>query len=119
MGNKVVKIVKGKAKEFNKKRKYLKPPGITCILLVKDGEEDTYTDLEPEVKNFYYDYDGYKEATKFMVATLTEEFKANLLIASDVRLGDDIYEINKRDITAPDGDRGFWRFYAKMSTELY
>lgn len=119
MGNKVEKIINLTAKKFNKKRKFLKPIGITLDFCLKDGEDNTYTNLTPTVSNFYYDYDSYKEATKVMVATLDTTFQNNLKKASDIKLGSDYFQIDKRDIKPPDGDKGYWQFYCRTSTENY
>jgi hypothetical protein len=119
MGNKVAKIVKGKAKEFNKRRVALRPIGVTLLLLSKNGEANTYTTNLTLTKDWYFDYNGFREQTKVMVATQDSSFATNLLKSSDVKIGNDYYEIDKRDILPPDGDRGYWQFYCKMNPELY
>lgn len=120
MANKVAKLVKLKAKEFNKKRKILRTPGITLTLQIKDGEEDTFIDLMPVVtEDWLHEHDSYREKMRVMVAKVDEIFKVNLLKATDVLIGSDRYEIDKRDILQPEGDRPYWRIYGIMNPETY
>jgi hypothetical protein len=103
MANKVAKIVKLEAKKYNKTRKILKPVGVTLKLQTKDG-----------------DYDSFREKIRVKVAKYNDStFESNLLLASDALIGSDRYEIDKRDITVPDADRPYWRFYCIMNQENY
>lgn len=119
MGNKVAKIVKGEAKKHNKKRKFLKTPGITIRLATKDGMDGTLTETLDITLGTYYDYDSFKERVNIRSARLDTPFEEALLTASDVIIGTDEYEIDKRDIQRPDGDRPYWLFHSRMNTELY
>jgi hypothetical protein len=121
MANKVAKIVKLEAKKYNKTRKILKPVGVTLKLQTKDGDDDTFTDLSPEITDdFWYEYDSFREKIRVKVAKYNDStFESNLLLASDALIGSDRYEIDKRDITVPDADRPYWRFYCIMNQENY
>jgi len=120
MGNKVAKIVKGEAKKFNKLRAALKPVGVTLTLQLKNGEALTFTNELVVALDWYYEEQSYKERVKVMVAKVDDAtFEAALEKASDVLIGSNRYEIDKRDITPPDGETPHWKFYGIMNAEVY
>lgn len=119
MGNKVAKLVKLRAKEFNKKRKLLRTPGIILTLQIKDGEDNTYTNALVVTSAWLSSFDAFRQRITIKVATLDSGFEAALKVASDVAIGSDRYEINKRDIHRPDGERAWWEFYSIASEEVY
>lgn len=118
MGNLVAKIVKLEAKRLNKLRSKLLPPNSTCALLLKVGFTSEYQDIFTVV-NWYNIYDKYKEVTYVQVATLDNSFEEKLLIASDLHINNRVYEINKRDITPPNGDNGFWNISCNRTEFIY
>jgi hypothetical protein len=120
MGNKVAKIVALEAKKYNKKRKLLKPAGITLKLELKDAEEDTFTTSLELTSDWYYETQSFRERISVKVARYGDTtFEAALREASDASIGSDRYEIDKRDITTPDFERPYWRFYCIMNPETY
>ena len=120
MGNFVAKRVKLQAKEYNKKRAKLKPTDIVLKLQLKDGEEDTFTDTLEITEDWWYDYQSFRERISVKVAKYgVTAFENALRAASDAMIGSNRYEIDKRDITAPDFDRPYWRFYCIMNPETY
>lgn len=118
MGNKLEKIVKLKAKEFDKKRAFLLPADITCKFLTKDAETGEYTEIF-DVQHWFHEYQNYREQTLVRVATLAQDFEDALLIASDMAIRGDVYELNKRDVAPPDGNRGWWQIFVSKTEFRY
>lgn len=110
MANKVEKIVKLKAKEFNKKRSFLLPKNVKCRFLTKDGETGGYNEIYV-LDNWYHEFVDLRNQTRVNVATLDELFESQLLVASDLEIETIVYEINKRDVLPPDGNRAFWQVF--------
>lgn len=117
----VEKVVKGEAKKFNKLRAKLvdtKTNIAKMALLTKNERLNTFT-KEFDCINWYYSDDETRGQRRFMVATLSDDFKAALLKSSDVGQDGFIYEIDKRDILPPDGKRGYWQFWASYTGEEF
>lgn len=112
------KIIRLKAKEFNKLRQKKLPNGITYYLLTKTGRTNSFT-WEFTVKDCYHLYDKYREQTKMMVATEDIAFANAIHIASDVAIGGYVYEIAKRDVSPPDGNRPWWEVFCTKSGQIY
>lgn len=119
MANLYDKRVRLEAKKFNKKRVKLLPLGIECKLLLKQGlVPGSYTELY-DVTDWWYYHNSFREKTIVQVASLDTEFREALVIASDVQIGEVIYEIDVRDIQQPDANRPYWQFSGAMNVELY
>lgn len=118
MSNLLSKTVKLKAKEHNIKTKKLLPVGTYVWLLKKIGLSGEYEKLY-EVKNFWYEYKNWRRALSVRSATLEEDFKAALNIASDVTIDGDVHEIDKRDIKSPDGIKPYWEFFCNRTDDTY
>lgn len=116
MGSKNDKIIKLTAKKFNKKRKLLLPAGITASLVKKAGDAGTYTNLF-NLDDYWYEFNTWRERTLIQVARQDTPFVSALTQASDVRIGTDYYEIDKRDVRAPDGKHPYWEIATIMDFE--
>lgn len=118
MGNLVAKEVSLHAKKFNKLRSKLLPVGVTSKLLSKDGFTENYLELF-DVANWYYTHNTYTKETTITIATLDDVFREKFQIASDITIGQDVYEINKRDSRSPDGNKPYWQVYCTKTEFLY
>lgn len=116
MGSKNDKIIKLEAKKFNKKRAKLLPEGIECSLLEKNGFTGTFNKIF-DVINWWHTYDNYRKQTIVRVATQSEPFREALSRASDIKVGENVFEIDKRDIRPPDGNRPYWEVRAIIDIE--
>ncbi len=118
MGSLNNKIIKLTAKKFNKKRAKLLPTELVCKLLRKVGlASNTYEDLFTVI-NWWYYHNSFKEKTILQVATIDTDFEEALLVASDIQIGTQIYEIDVRDIQQPDGNRPYWQVSGIMNVEF-
>jgi hypothetical protein len=113
------KLVRLKAKELNKLRSKLLPSGVTGFLLKKQGfNKNTYIEIF-ELVNWYYDFVAFREQTRISVATTDLVFTEAIGIASDLSIRGYCYEINKRDIKPPDGNRPWWEIFATKTGDTY
>lgn len=118
MGNLVKKIIRLKAKEFNKLREKLFPKGTYAWLLEKDGFSNNYIRTFV-IEDFYYKYNDWRNQIHVHVATEDTEFISKLYTASDVTINGQVYQIEKRDIIQPDGNRAWWEFYCTMTDNSF
>jgi hypothetical protein len=116
MGSLNDKRIKLEAKKYNKKRSKLLPTGIQCKLLEKIGFTETYNEIH-NVENWWHTYDNYRKQTIVRVATQDQAFRDALQRASNIKVGFDIFEIDKRDLKPPDGNRPYWEIRAIIDIE--
>lgn len=110
------KIIKLTAKKFNKKREKLLPSGIQCKLLAKASLTGNFNTLYV-VDDWWHTYDKYRLQTIVQVATQNTSFREAFERASDIQVGQDIFEIAKRDSKPPDGNRPYWEIRAQTGIE--
>lgn len=119
MANLSSKIIKLKAKEYNKKRKLLCPANSYAWLLTKKGFEPGDYNKIFELDNWYYKWNDYKGKLHIYVATESTDFRNALEIASDITVNGFVYEIDKRDVIPPDGTKPWWEFYVIKGLDTF
>jgi len=118
MGSKNDKLIKAKAKEFDKLRKKILPSNAKCELLLIIGTSGTYRTLYT-LRHWWPQYNREREQLGIREATQDVGFINSLQESSHLRYNGVIYEISTRDVRPADGRRPYWTIYCILNADKF
>jgi hypothetical protein len=85
----------------------------TAEFLVPSETADEFEVIATAVDSFHFEYEDFRQRFRLEVAVNEEPFNTDVLLATHIRLGTDIYTISNADTVAPKGIDFTWKFYCQ------
>ena len=120
--SKVPKLVKKKAKEFDKLRKALKPQDVALYLLEKTSLiNPNFNVLRIVTSGWDYDYNSFFDKLTLKLATLDQDIISDYDKCSDIAINNIVYSVDDRDANKvePTGLEPYYKTSCSRTNEIF
>jgi hypothetical protein len=96
---------------FNKVRAKFEITDTAEFLIVSETTDEF--EVVAEASDIHFEYEDFRQRFRLEVAVNAEPFNTDVLPATHIRLGSDIYVISNADTVAPKGVDFTWKFFCE------